>query len=260
MRFARFETASSEQPLVGALEGGELVEYQAGVSVNELLSTADRPQPTGARHPLGSVTLLAPVMPRCVFGVGLNYRAHIEESKKEAPAVPEIFNKGANTVSPTKAPIARRGATQLDYEGELAVVIGVGGAVAGYAVGNDVSVREWQWGDGQWWRAKGSDGFCPLGPWVTTVDEAPEPAAMRLRTWVNGEPRQDTSVGDLLFDVEEIVDWISSAVTLEPGDVILSGTPSGVGAAMEPQVWLEPGDVIRVEISELGAIENEVVA
>jgi len=260
MRLARFETTDSEGPRFGAVVDAEVVEFEPGVSVGALLSSTERPEPTGPRRPLESVTLLAPVVPRCVFGVGLNYRAHIEESNKETPAVPEIFTKGPNTISATGAPIARRAAARLDYEGELAIVIGAGGKVGGYAVANDVSARDWQWGDGQWWRAKGSDGFGPLGPWVTTVDEAPEPAMMRLRTRVNDEPRQDTSVGDLLFDVAEIVDWIAAAVTLEPGDVILSGTPSGVGAAMDPQVWLEPGDVVRVEIDGLGAIENEVVA
>jgi 2-keto-4-pentenoate hydratase/2-oxohepta-3-ene-1,7-dioic acid hydratase in catechol pathway len=260
MRLARFETVSSDGPKVGAIVGPEVAEFEPGLSATELLSAADRPQPRGARHALESVTLLAPVEPRCVFGVGLNYRTHIEESGKETPAEPEIFRKGANTVAATRAPIARRGTDQLDYEGELAVVIGAGGGIAGYAIGNDVSARDWQWGDGQWWRAKGSDGFCPLGPWITTVDEALAPDAMRLRTWVNGKPRQDAGVGDLLFDVEEIVEWISAAVALAPGDVILTGTPSGVGAAMDPQVWLQPGDVVRVEIDGLGAIENEIVA
>lgn len=260
MRLIRFETTDSEGPQVGSVVDDEVVEFAPGTSVNELLAGGGPPDATGTRRPLESVTLLAPVVPRCVYGVGLNYKAHIEESKKEPPAEPEIFNKGANTVRPTGAPIPRRGARELDYEGELAVVIGAGGKVGGYAVGNDVSVREWQWADGQWWRAKGSDGFCPLGPWITTVDEAPDPATMRLRTWVNGEPRQDTGVGDLLFGIDEILAWISAAVALAPGDVILTGTPSGVGAAMDPQVWLVPGDVVRVEIDALGTIENEVVA
>jgi 2-keto-4-pentenoate hydratase/2-oxohepta-3-ene-1,7-dioic acid hydratase in catechol pathway len=260
MRLTRFETVDSERPLVGALVDSEVVEFEQRLSVNDLLALTELPEPGGAWYPLDAVTLLAPVVPRCVFGVGLNYRAHIEESGKEAPVEPEIFCKGPNTVAATRAPISRRGSDQLDYEGELAVVIGAGGRVAGYAVGNDVSARDWQWGDGQWWRAKGSDGFCPLGPWITTVDEALAPDAMRLRTWVNGDPRQDTSVGDLLFDVDEIVEWILAAVALRPGDVVLTGTPSGVGAAMDPQVWLRPGDVVRVEIDGLGAIENEVVA
>src|SRR5690348_9276987 len=135
--------------------------------------------------------------------------------------------------------------TRLDYEGELAIVIGAGGEIAGYAVADDVSARDLQRREPQWTRAKGADGFCPWGPWVTTADEVPDPEALALRTWVNGELRQDSSTSDLIFGVDELVRFISETCTLEPGDLILTGTPSGVGMALDPPSFLQPGDRVR---------------
>jgi 2-keto-4-pentenoate hydratase/2-oxohepta-3-ene-1,7-dioic acid hydratase in catechol pathway len=151
-------------------------------------------------------------------------------------------------------PVVRR----LDYEGELAVVMGAGGAVAGYAVADDVSARDLQKREPQWTRAKGADGFCPYGPWITTADAVGDPHALRLRTQVNGELRQDASTSDLIFGVPEIVAFLSETCTLEPGDLILTGTPSGVGAFMDPPRFLQSGDVVRIEIQSLGAIEHAV--
>jgi 2-keto-4-pentenoate hydratase/2-oxohepta-3-ene-1,7-dioic acid hydratase in catechol pathway len=147
---------------------------------------------------------------------------------------------------------------RLDYEGELAVVIGAEGSVAGYAVADDVTGRDLQSREPQWTRAKGADGFCPWGPWITTDDELGDPHALGVRTWVNGELRQDSSTSDLIFDVPAIVQFISEAITLEPGDLILTGTPSGVGAYMDPPRFLASGDVVRVEIDRLGAIEHAI--
>ena len=151
-------------------------------------------------------------------------------------------------------PVVRR----LDYEGELAVVMGAGGRVAGYAVADDVTARDLQRREPQWTRAKGADGFCPYGPWITTADEVPDPHALRLRTWVNGDLRQDSSTSDLIFTVPELVDFISETCTLEPGDLILTGTPSGVGFAMDPPAFLAGGDVVRIEIEGLGSIEHPI--
>jgi 2-keto-4-pentenoate hydratase/2-oxohepta-3-ene-1,7-dioic acid hydratase in catechol pathway len=147
---------------------------------------------------------------------------------------------------------------RLDYEGELAVVMGADGQVAGYAVADDVSARDLQSREPQWTRAKGFDTSCPFGPWVTTADEVPDPEDLGLRTWVNGELRQDARTNDLIFSVTEIVAFIGETCTLEPGDLILTGTPSGVGMAMDPPRFLGSGDVVRIEIETLGTIEHAV--
>jgi len=136
--------------------------------------------------------------------------------------------------------------------------MGGGGAVAGYAVGDDVSARDLQKREPRWVRAKGADTFSPWGPWITTADEVPDPEDLRLRTWVNGELRQDSSTSDLIFGVEELVAFISQTCTLEPGDLIFTGTPSGVGTALDPPRFLRSGDVVRIEIESLGVIEHPV--
>jgi 2-keto-4-pentenoate hydratase/2-oxohepta-3-ene-1,7-dioic acid hydratase in catechol pathway len=147
---------------------------------------------------------------------------------------------------------------RLDYEGELVIVMGTGGAIAGYAVADDVSARDLQRREPQWTRAKGADGFCPWGPWITTCDAVPDPQNLRITTHVNGELRQDSSTSDLVFGPQELVDFISETCTLEPGDLILTGTPSGVGMSMDPRRFLAPGDVVRIEIESLGAIEHVI--
>jgi 2-keto-4-pentenoate hydratase/2-oxohepta-3-ene-1,7-dioic acid hydratase in catechol pathway len=147
---------------------------------------------------------------------------------------------------------------RLDYEGELVVVMGSEGTIAGYAVADDVSARDLQRREPQWTRAKGADGFCPWGPWITTTDAVPHPRALRITTHVNGELRQDSSTSDLIFGPQELVDFISETCTLEPGDLILTGTPSGVGMSMDPRRFLDPGDVVRIEIESLGAIEHAI--
>ena len=151
-------------------------------------------------------------------------------------------------------PVVRR----LDYEGELAVVMGSGGAVAGYAVADDLSARDLQKAEPQWTRAKGADGFCPYGPWITTADEIPDPQDLGLRTWVNGELRQDARTSDLIFGIDALVAFIGETCTLEPGDLILTGTPAGVGMSMTPRRFLATGDVVRIEIERLGAIEHAI--
>ncbi len=147
---------------------------------------------------------------------------------------------------------------RLDYEGELAVVMGADARVAGYAVADDVSARDLQRREPQWTRAKGSDTFCPFGPWVTTADEVPDPEDLALRTWVNGDLRQDAHTSDLVFSIPEIVAFLSETITLLPGDLILTGTPSGVGMAMDPPQYLQDGDVVRIAIDTLGEIEHAI--
>jgi 5-carboxymethyl-2-hydroxymuconate isomerase len=159
--------------------------------------------------------------------------------------------------------------SELDYEGELAVVIGSEARtvpvdralehVFGYAVMDDVSARDRQRAEPQWVRAKGGDTFAPFGPWITTADEVPDPQALRIRTWVNGDLRQDGNTADMVFPVAELVSYCSAQFTLEPGDVITTGTPAGVGMASAPEGYLRPGDRVRIEIDGLGAIEHDVV-
>jgi 2-keto-4-pentenoate hydratase/2-oxohepta-3-ene-1,7-dioic acid hydratase in catechol pathway len=160
---------------------------------------------------------------------------------------------------PPSGPVRRPSATeQLDYEAELTIVMGPENTIAGYAVADDVSARDLQKREPQWTRAKGFDGSCPYGPWITTADELGDPHDLALRTWVNGELRQDSRTSDLIFDVPQIVAFLRETITLEPGDLVLTGTPSGVGMAMDPPQFLEPGDTIRIEIERLGAIEHAV--
>ena len=163
-------------------------------------------------------------------------------------------------MAPPGGPVRRPAVVRaLDYEGELTAVIGAG-AVAGFAVADDVSARDLQGREAQWTRAKGADTFCPWGPWVTTADEVGDPGALRLRTWVNGELRQDASTADLIFGIDRLVEFLAETQTLSPGDLILTGTPSGVGVAMDPPQFLQTGDVVRIEVEGLGSIEHAVEA
>jgi len=147
---------------------------------------------------------------------------------------------------------------RLDYEGELTIVMGSAGQIAGFCVADDVTGRDLQGREPQWTRAKGADTFCPLGPWITTAEEVGDPHDLRLRTWVNGELRQDSNTSDLIFGCEELIGFIGETCTLQPGDLILTGTPSGVGMGLDPPQFLQSGDVVRIEIEKLGVIEHPV--
>ena len=261
MRLATFLPPDGAAPLAGEVRDEHVVAFAAGETVLGRLQGGDRTQARGEAFPLAEVTLLAPVpRPRAIFGIGLNYAAHASEGGRDAPEAPIVFMKLPTSAAPPNAPVrcppvVRR----LDYEGELAVVIGANNEVAGYAVADDVSARDLQKREPQWTRAKGADGFCPYGPWITTADEVGDPHDLRLRTWVNGELRQDARTSDLIFGVDELVRFISETCTLEPGDLILTGTPSGVGAFADPPTFLASGDVVRIEIERLGAIEHSIL-
>lgn len=209
---------------------------------------------------VGEVTLLAPVPePGTVYAIGLNYAKHIEETGGQRPEFPIVFVKVRGSVAPPGGPIrCPEVVRRLDYEGELTIVMGAGGEIAGYCVADDVTARDLQGREPQWTRAKGADSFCPVGPWVTTVDEVPDPGNLGLKTWVGGELRQDSNTCDLIFGCHELVEFISQTCTLQPGDLILTGTPSGVGMGLDPPRFLESGDVVRIEIEQLGAIEHAV--
>lgn len=259
MRLATFLPAGAAEPLAGAVDGDRVVAFAGGTTVLDRLRSGDRSPATGEAYALDGVTLLAPHIPRAIFGIGLNYRAHAAETGKDLPQAPIVFLKLPTSAAPPGGPVRCPAVVKrLDYEGELAVVMGAGGEVAGYAVADDVSARDLQRREPQWTRAKGSDTFCPFGPWVTTADEIDDPEALGLRTWVNGELRQDAQTSDLVFSIPELVAFLRETITLEPGDLILTGTPNGVGMALDPPRFLAPGDVVRIEIEHLGAIEHGI--
>jgi 2-keto-4-pentenoate hydratase/2-oxohepta-3-ene-1,7-dioic acid hydratase in catechol pathway len=217
--------------------------------------------------------LLAPLVPTDILCIGLNYREHALESKSEIPKNPMLFIKASNTLNnPGDAIPIPKLSHQIDYEGELAVIIGKTAHyvsqdraldyVFGYTVANDVTARDWQreksLGGGQFARGKSFDGFCPLGPWIVTADEIPNPNALQLKTVLNGKTMQDCSTSDMIFSVANIIASLSSTMTLRPGSIILTGTPHGVGMGRTPPVWLKAGDAISVEIEKVGRLENPV--
>jgi acylpyruvate hydrolase len=242
------------------IRGEQAVCYAEGVTVAQVLAHERPPAADGMSHPLGAVTLLAPVpRPGAIFGIGLNYADHAAEAGRELPERPIVFMKTPRSAAPPGEPVpVPEVVRRLDYEGELVIVMGAGGRVAGYAVADDVSARDLQRREPQWTRAKGADRFCPFGPWVTTADEVPDPHALRLRTWVNGELRQNSSTAQMIFRVDQLVAFLGETCTLEPGDLILTGTPAGVGMAMDPPRFLASGDVVRIEIERLGTIEHQI--
>ena len=259
MKLATFRVPGREEPVAGEVVDGRVSAFEGGVGVVEVLAGAQATR--GAESwSLDEITLLAPVpRPGTVYAIGLNYAKHIEETGNQPPKAPVVFVKVANAVTAPGGPIrCPEVVKRLDYEGELTIVIGAGGAIGGFCVADDVSARDLQRREPQWTRAKGADTFCPFGPWITTTDDVPDPGNLWLRTWVNGELRQDSNTSDLIFSCDELVRFISETCTLEPGDLILTGTPSGVGHAMDPPQFLRSGDRIRIEIERLGSIEHLV--
>ena len=269
---------------VGLLEGDEVVDLRAagadapGEMVDFLaagepaLEAARAAQGAkGARLALADVRLESPLLrPPKVLAVGLNYADHAAEAGMDTPQHPMIFNKQSTAAHPPYEPFhLPRVSPALDYEGELAVVIGkrcrhvprerANEVIAGYTVSNDVSVRDWQLRVPTFTMGKSFDTHCPLGPAIVTPDEIPDPHSLDLRTWVNGEPRQSSNTKHLIFDCFTLVEHLSTAFSLEPGDVISTGTPSGVGAVMKPPNFLKAGDVVKIAISGLGEIENAVI-
>ncbi|MEA2170447.1 MAG: hypothetical protein QOF76_3747 [Solirubrobacteraceae bacterium] len=259
MRLATFVHPDTGAPAAAEVRDAEIVAFESG-TVLDRLASGDRSPATGAAFGLADVTLLAPCEPRAIFGIGLNYATHAKETGMELPEVPMVFAKLPTSSHAPNGDVVLPDAVwqRLDYEGELAVVIGPENTIGGYAVANDLSARDLQRAEPRWVRAKGFDNACPWGPWITT--DVPDPESLRLTTDVNGDRRQDSSTSDLVFGPQALVDFIAEAVTLRPGDLILTGTPSGVGQAMDPRTFLAPGDVIRIEIESLGAIEHTVRA
>jgi 2-keto-4-pentenoate hydratase/2-oxohepta-3-ene-1,7-dioic acid hydratase in catechol pathway len=264
VRIARF--AAGGDPQYGIVElaedGGQ---FPDTVSVLTGDPIAMPVQLTGERKELDGVRLLAPVIPRSkVVGVGRNYAAHAAEMGNEVPATPLTFLKpNTSVIGPNEPIIYPKVSQEVSYEGELAVVIGricrevpiarVSEVIFGYTVANDVTARDLQRTDGQWARAKGFDTFCPLGPWITTHQSLDEVAALSVRTTLDGELRQDGNTKDMIFTVPELVAYVSSFTTLLPGDVILTGTPEGVGP-------MQPGQEVTVEVEGIGSLTNPVAS
>ena len=226
----------------------------------------------GGGLPLSAVKLEAPVQrPGKIWAIGLNYADHIAESKMETPQRQVWFTKAQTSVNgPFDDIEIAKGTLTADYEAELVAIVGKGGkhisagdapgAIFGYCVGNDVTERLWQHAGPQWSLGKSFDTHAPMGPWIVTADEVGDPHALGLRCLINGETRQDSNTRHLVFNIWEQVEHLSVGMTLEPGDCLFTGTPGGVGAAMDPRQFLKPGDIVRCEIDGLGHIEGTMVA
>jgi 2-keto-4-pentenoate hydratase/2-oxohepta-3-ene-1,7-dioic acid hydratase in catechol pathway len=236
------------------------------------LARAEAAAATGAaRHPLGSVRRYAPVPdPPAILAIGMNYRAHVAEMGREPPAWQYWFNKQRTAITGPGDPIELPAVSDaVDYEGELALVIGprcqhvpAGRAfdvVAGFTVINDVSARDWQWRTPTFTMGKSFDTHAPCGPELVTRDELGDPGALGLRTWVNDELRQDSSTADLIFGCAEMIEYLTTAFPLEPGTIIATGTPAGVGAGFDPPRFLAAGDTVRIAIEGIGELVNPVV-
>ncbi|MEU6128452.1 fumarylacetoacetate hydrolase family protein [Saccharopolyspora sp. NPDC047091] len=223
-------------------------------------------------EPVAEHPAVLPLRPPTIFGIGLNYRDTVAEMGWKTPETPYVFPKLSSSAIGDGEPVVVDTAvtTRADWETELAVLIGrrtrnvpadrALESVFGYTVADDISARDLQAADGQWVRGKGMDTFCPLGPDVVTADEVPDPQALRVRTWLNGEPVQDGSTADMIFDVAALISYLSSFCTLHPGDVVLTGTPSGCGDFRTPPRALRPGDRLVSEVEGVGLLTNPVVA
>lgn len=278
MRLASFDAEGKAR--IGIVRDGGLIDLtrHAGIPATmiglieafpqlkpQLEALADR---AAADYRLDQVQLKAPVpRPSKILAIGLNYADHIAETGREPPKDQVWFPKLVNAINgpfdPIVLPLVSQ---QVDYEGELVFIIAkrcrhvpratAHEAVFGYCVGNDVSARDWQFKTSQYTLGKSFDTHAPFGPWITTADEIADPHALDIRTFVNGQPRQHSNTRHLIFNIFDQIAHLTQAVTLEPGDVIYTGTPSGVGAAMDPPRFLQAGDVVRVEIDGLGHIEG----
>jgi 2-keto-4-pentenoate hydratase/2-oxohepta-3-ene-1,7-dioic acid hydratase in catechol pathway len=261
MKLATFRPDHSSAPLAGVVEGDSIRAFAAGAdAVRDVLAGTLGTEAELGRWALSEVDLLAPIPhPGTIFAIGLNYADHIAEMGNSVPEWPTVFVKVNSSVAAPGGPIVCPAVVKrLDYEGELMIAIGGDGGPAAYCVADDVSARDLQKREPQWVRAKGADSFCPFGPWLTTADEVADPHNLGLRTWVNGELRQDSNTSQLVFGIHELIDFLGQTCTLRPGDLILTGTPGGVGQGMQPPRYLQSGDAIKIEIDQLGSIEHSV--
>jgi 2-keto-4-pentenoate hydratase/2-oxohepta-3-ene-1,7-dioic acid hydratase in catechol pathway len=277
MRLATFTQAGSTRG--GAVVGGQIVDLAAAglpAGMAELFAVdldrlRDAVDSGSHRLDLRDVALEAPVpRPGKILAIGLNYADHAAETGRDVPEIPVVFNKQTTCVNRDGGAIEiPRASSRVDYEGELAFVIGrrcrhvrvedAREVIVGYTILNDVSVRDWQKRSPTMTMGKSFDTHGPMGPWIVTPDEIGDPHALAIRTFVNGDCVQDSNTRHLIFNCFDIVAHLTEAFTLEPGDVISTGTPSGVGSMREPPLWLKAGDTVRVEIEKIGALTNPVV-
>ncbi|WP_299654883.1 fumarylacetoacetate hydrolase family protein [uncultured Jannaschia sp.] len=284
MKLATFVHDGVERPgvvvgdrIVPTTDASLLALIQAGPTAVTQARRLAEASATDAGYRLADISLRAPipVPPRNVFCVGRNYKLHIEEGARargvaaEYPPVPEFFTKATHAVCGPDDVVRLPAITKkLDYEVELAFVVGKGGRdikaqdaaehILGYVVLNDVTARDLQKGHGQWFKGKSLDNTCPIGPWIVTSDEFDVTADHRIWLSVNGKMRQDSLTTDMVFDCAAILESLSAGLTLEPGDIVTTGTPSGVGLGLEPQVWLRDGDVMEAGIDGIGSITNTI--
>ena len=279
MKLLRYGPSGQEKP--GLIDGNGQIRDLSGV-VGDIAADALSPASLDRLRALDPASLPpvsgSPRLGPCVgsvskiVAIGLNYQLHAEEAGAPIPKEPIFFMKAPSSIcGPNDDVIIPRGSVKTDYEVELGIVIGTKASyiavhdapkhIAGYCVVNDVSEREFQIErGGQWTKGKSADTFCPLGPWLVTADEVPDPGALQLWTDINGERRQDSNTGDLIFGVDHIVSYVSHFMTLMPGDVIPTGTPSGVGMGFKPPRFLQPGDRMRLSVEGLGVQEQRLVA
>ncbi|HEY3266376.1 MAG TPA: fumarylacetoacetate hydrolase family protein [Armatimonadota bacterium] len=278
MKLITFDSHGTPTP--GVVKDGHVLDLSGHLVRSVLEALVDRATEERVRRAVGafsghgpavsSLKLLPPIpRPGKILCIGQNYADHCAEQNQSLPERPILFAKFPSCVIGPGDPIVRPAEVEkLDYEAELVVVIGrrarkvaraeALGYVAGYMIGNDVTAREIQKRDGQWVRGKSFDTFAPLGPFLVTADEIPNPGILSVKTWVNGELRQDSNTSNLVFDVPALIENLSAGMTLEPGDLIYTGTPGGVGVFRTPPVFLQPGDTVAIEIEGLGRLENPV--
>lgn len=281
MKLARFHIEDNQS--IGIVDGDSVIDCSSAdaslQTIPDILQAGERGRSrlqslaggNAPRYPLDQVTLLAPVpRPGKFLAVGMNYLDHIEETGGKPPRYPKIFNKQSTCVIGPDEPVhIPRVSGQVDYEGELGMVIGrrcrhvtkeqAPEVIGGYLIVNDVSVRDWQVHTSTWTMGKSFDTHGPTGPWLVTADELGDPHRLELKTLVNSELRQHTNTRNLLFDCYTLVEYLSTAFTLEPGDIIATGTSSGVAFMQEPPPWLKAGDTVRIEIEDIGVMENAFV-
>jgi 2-keto-4-pentenoate hydratase/2-oxohepta-3-ene-1,7-dioic acid hydratase in catechol pathway len=266
MKWVRFERDG--KPGIGMLDG-ERVQPVAATTLQDVIA-GHGTQPAGEPFALSGTKLMAPLRPGKIIAVGQNYWDHCREQKKDPPTKPILFAKfPLSVIGPGDQVRWPEDLTsQVDYEAEMALVIGRTARLVkeenaldylfGYTCANDISARDIQFGDGQWLRGKAIDTFCPLGPCVVTRDEVADPQNVPIKCRVNGTTLQNSNTKEMIFPVRHLLHFISRAITLEPGDVILTGTPDGVGVFRDPKIFLKPGDQLEVELGPVGVLKNTV--
>jgi len=267
MKIAQFHDKNSVR--LGLIEKNDLIPLDFKGNMLDFISSSPTCKPSGKPVPLDRVKFAPPLStPSKIIGIGLNYLDHIRESKGEVPEAPMVFAKFSSSLLAHNERITwdTRLTRKVDFEAELAVIIGQKAyhcpeseamrTIFGYTCANDVSARDLQFGDGQWVRGKSLDTFCPLGPWIVTSDEISDPHSLAIKCWVNGQIMQDSHTGLMVFKLPQLISFLSKNCTLLPGDVILTGTPHGVGAFRNPSIYLKDGDEVVIEIEGVGRLVN----